>query len=78
MGIKRADNIVHSQNTMFLGHIRADRFYKKYGASFSGWIVSSDLDKDHYSDPISNRTDAIATMYSMYDGTYEDYIASIS
>jgi len=63
---------------MQLAHIRAKRFYKADGATFSGWVVSNDIDPHHCSDPISNRTDAIATMYSMYDGTYKDYLAAIA
>ncbi|MFF3928213.1 hypothetical protein [Streptomyces hirsutus] len=38
----------------------ARRFYKKDGASFSGWIVDSG--PYSYSDPIANKREAIASL----------------
>jgi hypothetical protein len=38
----------------------AERFYKKDGANFSGWIVRGGLD---YSDPIPNKSEALRQLH---------------
>jgi hypothetical protein len=60
---------VHESGRMTLGHITATRFYKSEGASFSGWVVSNEEDRFHYSDPIASKARAIEIMKAMYRET---------
>ena len=53
---------------MRYGHINAKRFYAKHDG-FSGWVVQNERDRNHVSDPITNRTDAVRTMREMHDMT---------
>jgi hypothetical protein len=41
------------------GDYVAERFYKSDGASFTGWIVRTKIGSRNYSDPISNKRDAL-------------------
>ena len=54
------------QLTTLDGRFEAVRFTLKEGASFSGWIVRSTTNRNLYSDPISNKQDAIFALEDMY------------
>lgn len=49
-------HIVHGKWT-----IEATRYYKRYGAAFSGWIVT-DIDTRMHSDPLNNYHQALAVL----------------
>ena len=59
--------LLEQPGTMQLGHVSATRYYKNEG--FSGWVVRNEDDRHHYTDPISNKTDAKASMRDMYERT---------
>jgi hypothetical protein len=42
--------------------VEAVRYFKSEGCRFSGWVVRSRVDRYSYSDPISNKQDAIRAL----------------
>jgi hypothetical protein len=66
--------IIYHPGRMELGHVTAVLFKKTQGALFSGWIVSNNYDRYHYTDPICTKARAIFNMKLMYKETIIDAI----
>lgn len=50
----------------------ATRFYKREGASFSGWIISQPSNGNYNTEPIPNKRQAAAALREWVKGYFED------